>query len=143
MIDSVRGTVLQVDSDSIVLGVGGIGLRVEISPIPADAADSVVDHKAVTLYTVFSLAGSQELQPRLYGFETLDARRLFLLLRSVSGVGSGTAMRLVGSQPTSELVQAIADGEVGRLKVKGVGKKTSERIVLELQKKAENFFSRG
>ena len=138
MFDRITGEILSIEAGAVVIRAGALGLRIEVTMETLE--DSEIGIRK-SLYLHHSFGSSQDLQLRLYGFESQDARRLFLMLRSVSRIGVSSAMKIMGSKPVSELVQAIADGEAGRLEMKGVGKKTADRIVTELRSKAQKFWS--
>jgi len=85
---------------------------------------------------------------RLYGFKTEEKRKLFNLLRSVSGLGSKSVIKILASAESVEILEAISFNDTTFLKsLPGVGKKTAERIVLELKSKmkefSENFDDKG
>ncbi len=112
--------------------------RIEVSPSAAFNKDEVVifhTHLAVVE------SGGRVQGLKLYGFLSEAERRLFLMLKSVSGVGDGTALRVLGAGPVDELVGAIVDDEPMRLKVKGVGPKITKRITSDLKKKALEFWN--
>jgi Holliday junction DNA helicase RuvA len=74
----------------------------------------------------------------LYGFASREERELFLLLTSVSGVGPNTARMILSSLPPSELVHAISSGDdVSLTRIKGIGSKTAQRIVVDLRNKVK------
>src|SRR6056297_2720581 len=77
---------------------------------------------------------------RLYGFKTEEKRKLFNLLRSVSGLGSKSVIKILSSAESVEIIEAISFNDTAFLKsLPGVGKKTAERIVLELKSKMKDF----
>ena len=134
MIDRVTGTLLAVEPAAVVVDWSGLGLRVEVTSSTAERLGPL--GSTVTLLTLFALVGSQEPQPRLYGFQTPEARALFLLLRQVSGIGPSTALRVLGAQGTpADVAAAIAQGDVDAIKVKGVGPKIAKRVITELKDK--------
>lgn len=121
------------EPNAAVVEVGGLGLRVE-----SDRAslEGLIEGEEVILFTRLLLVGTQEPQPRLFGFTTLEGRTLFDLLRGVSGIGPGVALRLVGAQANPGAVAAgIASGDAKALKVKGVGPKLAKRVIAELKDK--------
>ncbi len=131
MIASVRGTLLFIAVDHCVVETGGVGLQV-FSPKPVLANLGEVGGE-VRLYTHLHI---REDQLALYGFTTIDQRYLFETLISVSGIGPKVALSLLSSATPDELRVAIAGGDTGRLsRVPGIGKKTAERLVLELKSK--------
>lgn len=134
MIDRVSGSLLQLSPTAAIVDVGGVGFEVAISPATAERLGPLGDR--VTLLTAFLFVGSQDAQPRLYGFATPEGRALFHLLRGVSGVGPNTALRVTGALPTAgDVAAAIARGDAASIKVKGVGPKIAKRIVTELKEK--------
>jgi Holliday junction DNA helicase RuvA len=134
MLERVRGTLVHVDVGAVVIEVGGLGLRVEV---PGGAALELGEiGEEISLLTHLLFVGSQEPQPRLFGFRTPEGRALFHLLRGISGIGPGVALRILGAQPTpSGVASAIARGDTAGIKVKGVGPKLSKRIISELRDK--------
>ena len=130
MIASVRGTVLHVGLDHVVVEVGGVGLHVRTTP--ATAASCVMGRE-VTLATTLVV---REESLTLYGFEGSEARGLFEQVQTVSGVGPRLAMAMLSVHAPEQVRQAIAGGDLVALtKVPGIGKKGAERIVLELKDK--------
>lgn len=141
MIDRIQGQVVDCDLTGVVVLTGGLGLRVECSP---QTASSFELGEQVTLLTQLLFVGSQEPQPRLFGFRSGEARALFGLLRGVSGIGPSVALRLVGSQPTPGAVAAaIARGDAKSIKVKGVGPKLTKRVISELRDKVGGVVGTG
>lgn len=133
MIDRVRGLLLGTEANAAVVEVGGLGLRIESD---RSTLDALPEGEEVILFTRLLLVGAQEPQPRLFGFSTLEGRALFDLLRGVSGIGPGVALRLVGAQESPGAVaSAIASGDPKAIKVKGVGPKLAKRVILELKDK--------
>jgi holliday junction DNA helicase RuvA len=133
MIASVRGTLLQTTADHAVIEVGGVGLLI-YTPRQVLAALGTTGEQ-VQLYTNLQV---REDSLTLYGFATTDQRQLFETLLGVTGIGPKVALSLLGSGSPDELKSAIAAGDVARLsRVPGIGKKTAERLVLELKGKID------
>ncbi|MFL5306383.1 MAG: Holliday junction branch migration protein RuvA [Polyangia bacterium] len=134
MIAFLRGRILEADAESAVLDVAGVGYQVLVSASTAAALLMVPADGTTQLYVHTHFVKDEPL--RLYGFADTSERTLFQTLIGVQGVGPRVALAiLAGIQPT-ELVRAIATGDVGRLtQVKGVGRKTAERLALELREK--------
>jgi Holliday junction DNA helicase RuvA len=133
MIASVRGTLLAVELDHLVVEVGGVGLQVFAARNVLSAAGPVGE--PMFLQTVLIV---REDALTLYGFSSDDQRRLFHQLLAVSGVGPRVALNLIGSGTPDELRLKIAQGDLTQLaRVPGIGKKTAERIVLELKGKID------
>jgi Holliday junction DNA helicase RuvA len=131
MIASVRGTVAARCPDHVVVDCGGVGYRLNVS--------------AQTLRNVPAAGGEVRLHSQLvvrddalhlYGFASEAERELFLKLISVAGVGPKMALAVLSGSNVRELSRAIALGDAKRFQVvPGVGKKTAERIIVELREK--------
>ncbi|MBC8164222.1 MAG: Holliday junction branch migration protein RuvA [Roseiflexaceae bacterium] len=131
MIASVRGTLLFSGVDHCIVETGGVGLQV-FAPKPVLASLGEIGVE-VRLYTHLHI---REDQLALFGFTTTDQRYLFEILIGVSGIGPKVALSLLSSATPDELRNAIAGGDTVRLaRVPGIGKKTAERLVLELKTK--------
>ena len=131
MIALVEGTVVEKAAGEVILLAGGIGLKVLCS-VNTLAAIPAVDHKC-RLFTHFSV---REDAMDLYGFITREERDIFRHLIAVTGIGPKGALSVLGSLPISELRLAILTGDVGMLsRAPGIGKKTAQRIALELKDK--------
>lgn len=131
VITQLTGTLLEKASAAAVVGVGGVGFEVGVSLYTYDRLPEV--GRDVTLYTHLLV---REDAPALYGFHDRTERAFFIRLLSVSGVGARTALALLSGFAPPDLAQAIAAGDGRRLSgVPGIGKKTAERIILELRDK--------
>ena len=128
MIALLRGKVIGRHETHIVLDVGGVGYRVfmslpSIQSLPSDEELSLEIHTHV-----------REDAMLLFGFQSSTEREIFLRLTSVSGIGPKLAMNILSGSSIEELVGAVSRGDVKRLTaIPGVGKKTAERILVELQ----------
>lgn len=133
MIFFLRGTVAEALPQSIVLDVGGVGYEVIV---PLSTYDALNPHpgQQVTLKTHLHI---RENIQQLYGFATDEERDIFrLLVDRVSGIGPATAIALLSGMRVSEFKTAVVKKDVQTIaRAKGVGKKTAERIVLELKDK--------
>jgi Holliday junction DNA helicase RuvA len=128
----LRGDLLENDGEAAVVDVAGVGYQVLVSAATAAALPAVGGPTRLYVHTHFV----KDEPLRLYGFAVADERALFQTLISVQGVGPRVALALLAGMETSELVRAIASGDFNRLtEVKGVGKKTAERLALELREK--------
>jgi Holliday junction DNA helicase RuvA len=115
--------------NQVIVDVGGVGYQVLI-PLSTFAALGALN-EPVTLLIHTHL---REDQLQLYGFLTVRERRTFELLISVTGIGPGLALRILSGKSADELLAAIRRGDVERLVgIPGIGKKTAERIVMELR----------
>jgi holliday junction DNA helicase RuvA len=133
MIASLSGTILQVEESSLVVGVGGVGLRVFVPRTVLE--DTGGAGRSIRLHTHL-IVREQELS--LYGFATLEDRQLFETLLGVNGVGPKVALSIL-STLSPELIQgAIAREETAVLqRVPGIGKKTAERLMFQLRDKLD------
>ena len=134
MISHLRGRLLSLSPELAVVDVQGVGYAVslplstyyELQRLPAQAEVSLFVHTHV-----------REDALALYGFWSERERALFERLITVSGVGPRLARAILSGLPAEELLRALAAGDVARLtRIPGVGKKTAERLVLELREKA-------
>ena len=140
MIASLEGIVTEKFDDNIVISVGGVGFRVNVS---MEFAEKVEIHKVIALFTYLVV---REDALALYGFESQQEMEMFTLLLSVSGVGPRTAMLLVSATPIDQIKRAVLNEQPELLgKVAGIGKKTAQSIVLHLQGKikGEKSYERG
>jgi holliday junction DNA helicase RuvA len=130
MISRLRGTPAGRTADGLVLDVGGVGYLVAATPNALRFADSGGE---ITVETYLHV---REDALQLYGFADAAERQLFLHLLGVSGIGPKVALAVVSSAPPAELRRAIALDDPARFQaIPGIGKKTAERIVLELKEK--------
>lgn len=131
MIERVRGQVVSADGTGVVVLVGGVGLQVAVST--ATLASLPIDGEEVELLTYLVVREDALL---LYGFGSEAERDLFHLLIGVQSVGPKLALAVLSSGDPGSVGAAIATGESARLqRVPGVGKRTAERIVVELRDK--------
>ncbi|HTO25975.1 MAG TPA: Holliday junction branch migration protein RuvA [Gaiellaceae bacterium] len=130
MIARLRGTPVGSTPDGLVIDVGGVGYLVAATPSAvrrADGADEVV---------VETYLHVREDTMQLYGFADRAERELFVQLLTVNGVGPKVALAIVSGSPAAELRRAIVREDTARfMAIPGIGKKTAERIVLELKEK--------
>ena len=130
MISSVRGEVLEVALDHVVIEAAGIGYRVNATPSTLATLRQGSQARLVTAMIV------REDSMTLYGFTDSETRDLFLTLLSVSGVGPRLAMATLAVHDSVALRQALADSDVAALiRVPGIGKRGAERMVVELRDK--------
>jgi Holliday junction DNA helicase RuvA len=131
VIASVSGRLVDADAEGLVVEVGGVGLRVHAS---AAAVRVAREHpQAVQLQTHLVV---REDALTLYGFASQRERGLFVALLGVSGLGPSKALALLSGYPVDTLQRGIATGDLALLaSVSGIGKRTAERIVVELRDK--------
>ncbi len=129
MLDSLRGRVVRVAPHQVLVEVGNLGWLVRV---PLSVSRELAPGTDITLLTVLILP-REEGEPLLYGFLTEEERRLFLLLRGVSGVGAQKALALLSHFSPAQLTQLIRTGNAQALTaVKGIGKKLAHQILLDL-----------
>ena len=128
MISRLRGTVAARTPAGIVLDVGGVGYLVAATPrVTARVGEET---------TVETYLHVREDALQLYGFAGADERELFELLLGVSGIGPKVALAIVSGSPPAELRRAIARDDLARFEaIPGIGRKTAQRVVLELKDK--------
>ncbi len=130
MIASVRGSAQHVGLDKIVVDVHGVGLLVHTPPRVAAAARTGSEVELATTMIV------REDSMTLYGFDATADRDTFEIAQTVSGVGPRVALAIVSVLSPEELAAAVANDDLATLtKVPGIGKKSAERIALELRDK--------
>ena len=134
MIGLLRGRLLEKRPNQVVLDVGGVGYLVAV-PLSTFAALGDL-HAEVTLLIHTHV---REDALALYGFLSAREKHLFELLLGASGVGPSLALKILSGMNVEELVPAIRSGDLARLtKIPGVGRKTAERMVVELKDKLES-----
>ena len=139
MIAAVRGEVLVRRPDHVVIDANGVGYRLTVSAetlkaVPAAGAEAFLHAELVARDD--SLA--------LFGFASEEERDLFGELVSVSGVGPKVAIATLSGGPARELLRAIAAGDAKRFQaVPGIGKRTSERVIVELREKVAGELTEG
>lgn len=131
MIGRLHGKLLEKNTPQILIDVSGVGYEVDV-PMSTFCNLPEVGGE-LTLHTHFVVREDAEL---LYGFATLAERAVFRALIKISGVGPKIALALLSGITVDQLKDAVDRGETGLLtKVPGIGKKTAERLVLELKGK--------
>lgn len=124
----IKGKVASVSENLVVLDVGGVGYALNVSKSTSSAVSGMLE---AILYTYLHV---KEDALTLFGFLSYEEKYFFEKLITVSGVGPKSAMTVLGSYPLNLLASMVATGDVASLtKIKGLGKKTAERIVLELK----------
>jgi holliday junction DNA helicase RuvA len=134
MIAQLRGTLVDKGIDSVILDVGGVGFRVAVS-LNTLATLPPVGQTAM-LYTQLAVRINAEDVLLLLGFATTDERHAFELCTSVQGIGPKLALSILSTLDARQLAAAVRGGDHQRLtRIPGIGKKTAERLVLELRDK--------
>lgn len=134
MIAFLRGTLLEKHPNQAIVDTGGVGYDVQI---PVSTFSSLPDAGAEVRLRIHTHVREDALL--LYGFLTAEEKAIFEKLITVSGIGPTLAIKVLSGLNTSDLVTAIRNSQVDQLvRIPGVGKKTAERMVLELKDKLES-----
>ena len=139
MIALVSGEVAVRRADHVVIACGGVGYRLNVSAETLRHVPRVGEKATLTTHLIV-----RDDALLLYGFATEEERDLFLLLLSVQSVGPKMALAVLSGGPPRELLGAVAGGDTARLQaVPGIGKRTTERIVVELRDKVAGSSAGG
>jgi Holliday junction DNA helicase RuvA len=131
VIERLTGRLAAVDTDGAVIDVGGVGFRMEMSRTTLRSLPEVGGEAAVLTHLHV-----REEALQLFGFSTAEERDLFLRLISVSKIGPRLALAALSIRSPRDVRRAIAAGDVALFQsVPGIGKKTAERLILELREK--------
>jgi Holliday junction DNA helicase RuvA len=131
VIASVSGEVLVRRPDHVVIDASGVGYRLAVSAETLKAVPARGKHATLHAHLV-----ARDDSLNLYGFASEEERDLFLSLTSVSGVGPKVAIAILSGGTPRELLKAIAAGDAKRFQaVPGIGKRTSERVIVELRER--------
>ena len=130
MIDQISGKIISINDNYVVLAVGALGIKVNIS---ANFASKLVNEDLITLVTYLNV---REDALDLYGFKNDSERNLFLMLIAISGIGPKLAVSILSGVELEELKSNILSGDIKSLtSIPGVGAKTAKRIIIELKDK--------
>lgn len=134
MIGALKGTALSVVGERILVDVNGVGY--EVTATAAVLANAKLEEEIrLTVYT-----DVKENAITLFGFYDGSERELFLLLRRVKGIGSKTALAVISVLGSKGMLSAIGTGDLSMLqRVPGIGKKSAERILVELREQVQSF----
>lgn len=139
MIAAVNGEVIARRGDHVVLDAAGVGYRLAVSGETLRTVPAVGERVSLHAHLI-----ARDDSLALYGFATEDERELFLALISVSGVGPKVAMATLSGGSPGELLRAIAAGDAKRFQaVPGIGKRTAERIIVELRERVAGELDEG
>ncbi len=131
MINFISGEVVRVEDGLLVVSNNGMGFEINVSN--KTLSDFSVVGDTVTVYTYMQV---REDDISLFGFSTTEEKQMFLMLISVNGVGPKVALQILSGMRCDDLRSAIVTEDTASLvRIKGLGKKTAERIVLELKGK--------
>ena len=130
MIALLKGSIAYRSIDHVIVDVGGVGYRLQI-PLSTFYA---LPESGPTQFHVYTHVRDDAIH--LFGFLSPEEKQLFVLLISISGIGPKLALNILSHIPTATLRRALADGDAKRLAtLPGIGKKTADRLVLELRDK--------
>ena len=130
MIDQISGKIISIGDNYVVLAVGGLGIKVNIS---ATFASKLVNEDLINLVTYMNV---REDAIDLYGFKNESERNIFLMLISISGIGPKLAVSILSGVELEDLKSKILSGDIKSLtSIPGVGAKTAKRIIIELKDK--------
>lgn len=133
MIASLRGVLAHKSPEHLIVDVDGVGYEVFYSPTGLHRLPEIGEDIFLHIYT-----NVREDALALYGFLDIKEKEMFLLLTGVSGIGPKVAVNILAGMGPGDLASAIAGSDLGRLvKLPGVGKKTAERLCLELKDKVQ------
>ncbi|MGC6421515.1 MAG: Holliday junction branch migration protein RuvA [Flavobacteriaceae bacterium] len=134
MITQLSGKLIEKHPTHLVIDCNGLGYEVHIS---LHTYGQLTDAEAITLYTHLQI---KEDAHTLFGFYTQSERALFRLLISVSGIGASTARTMLSSMDPNTIQRAIVAEEVKTIQsIKGIGLKTAQRVIIDLQDKIKNL----
>ena len=139
MIGRIQGTIVYKQAPDLLVDVQGVGYEIQL-PMSCFFELPPVG-ETTTLWTHFVVREDAQL---LFGFTTLNERSLFRQLIKAQGIGPKMALTIMSSMTGSQFVQCVQQGDVGGLvKIPGVGKKTAERLVIEMRDRLKGFGSSG
>lgn len=139
MIASVSGELTVRRPDHVVVDAAGVGYRLAVSSETLRAIPAIGNPVALHAHLIV-----RDDSMALYGFATEEERDLFLMLISVSGVGPKVGLAALSGGAARELLKAIATGDAKRFQaVPGIGKRTAERIIVELREKVAGELAEG
>lgn len=139
MIASLSGILLVKQPNHVIIDVGGVGYEVLVSGRTYDRLPDTGDEVFLYIYT-----SVREDAITLFGFAKAEDKELFLLLNTVSGVGPKLSLGILSGISAADLCEAISRKNLGRLTaLSGVGKKTAERMCVELGDKVGRFYTAG
>ena len=131
MFAHIEGIVADKAKDTLVLDAGGVGFELTVSASTLSASPAAGEK--MKCYTVLSV---REDGMELFGFATREEKQMFLQLKGVTGIGPKSALQILSALPPRDLAVAIATGDAAALsRAPGVGKKTAQRLILELKDK--------
>ena len=135
MISWLKGKIQYISKNNLILDVNGVGYELFVSSSISSSNLKVGEQKQLVVYT-----DVKENAINLFGFNSVSEKEVFLLLKKVKGVGSKLAMGIISSVGAVMVLKAIGRQDITILtSVSGVGKKSAERIILELREKVDTY----
>lgn len=134
MIAWLKGNIIEADENEIIVNTNGVGYRVIVgSNLKIQVPHNVGDEIELAVYTSVKEDGI-----RLFGFQNFFSRKVFVLLLNVNGIGPKVALNIVDQLGAADIIRALRSGDaIAFTRVSGVGKKTAQRVILDLQGKME------
>lgn len=134
MFDYIYGNITHVTPTTATIETNGIGYKIHI---PLSTFERILNKESTKLYTKLSIRDDEL---KVYGFSTLEERDLFNLLLSVNGIGPNMALTILSSSSVSQFEKYVVANDSKSLQhIKGIGRKTAERIILELKEKIKSI----
>lgn len=134
MFDFIYGNIAYKNPTTVTIETNGIGYKLHI---PLSTFEKISDKEKAKLYTKLSIRDDEI---KIYGFYSLEEREMFNLLLSVNGVGSNVALTILSSSSISQFESYVVSNDPKSLqRIKGIGKKTAERIILELKESIKSI----
>ena len=134
MLAHIEGTVAEKNTDSVVIDANGVGFELNVSAATLSACPRMGE--SVKLYTYLAV---REDAMELFGFSSREEKKMFLRLIGVSGIGPRTALGVLSALSVHDLSVALVTGDANTLsRAPGIGKKTAQRLVLELKDKVDS-----
>ena len=138
MIAYLEGKIIYTTDKFIILNTGGVGYKVSVT---SETISICKDKESISLFIYTAV---RENSIDLFGFQNAEELSFFELLLDVSGIGPRSALGIIALAPINTIKRAIATGDVSYLnKVSGIGKKTAEKIIIELRDKLQNYKEDG
>ena len=135
MIAHIQGKLVEKNPTEVVIDCGGVGYHINIS---LHTYSLLPNTEQIKLFTYLQI---KEDAHTLFGFFEKSEREIFKMLLSVSGIGASIARTMLSSLEPKQIIQAIASGDVGTVQsIKGIGVKTAQRVILDLQDKVLKLF---
>ena len=140
MIGSLRGKLLRIDGSTALIEAGGVGYGVEM---PGSSLNTLSPKLGSEIFVYVHHSVREDAQ-MLYGFTDMDARSLFRILIKVNGIGPKSALAALSTFSVASFVETVSEGRAKELQmIPGVGKKTAERMIVELKDAVSSFSVAG